>query len=78
MSIHQQPRTASPASWEYAPTRSINVGGTKFAYRELGPETGVPVIFLNHLAAELDRWDPSVVDGFAAKRRANMCGERRS
>src|SRR2546428_4364328 len=35
--------------------------------RELGPKTGVPVIFLTHLAAVLDNWDPRVVDGIAAK-----------
>ncbi len=29
----------------------------------------MPVIFLNHLAAELDRWDPRVVDGIASRRR---------
>jgi pimeloyl-ACP methyl ester carboxylesterase len=56
-------------SWRNAPTKSVEVSGTRFAYRELGTGTGVPVIFLNHLAAELDRWDPRVVDGIAAKRR---------
>ena len=40
-----------------------------FAYRDLGPRTGTPVIFLNHLAAVLDNWDPRVVDGIAAQRR---------
>ena len=50
------------------PTSTINVGGTIFAYRELGPKTGVPVIFLTHLTAVLDNWDPRVVDGIAAKR----------
>lgn len=50
------------------PTSTINVGGTVFAYRELGPKTGVPVIFLTHLTAILDNWDPRVVDGIAAKR----------
>jgi pimeloyl-ACP methyl ester carboxylesterase len=50
-------------------TKAVDVGGVKFAYRELGPDTGVPVIFLNHLAAELDRWDPRVVDGIASKHR---------
>ena len=25
--------------WENAPTRFVEVGGTKFAYRELGPDT---------------------------------------
>ena len=30
-----------------------------------GSKTGVPVIFLHHLTAGLDNWDPSVVDGIA-------------
>ena len=36
-------------------------------------DTGVPVIFLNHLAAEVDRWDPRVLDGIAAKYRVIAC-----
>lgn len=52
-----------------AATRVADVGGTSFAYRDLGPRTGTPVIFLNHLAAVLDNWDPRVVDGIAAHRR---------
>jgi len=36
----------------------------------------VPVIFLNHLAAELDRWDPRVVDGIAATRRVIVFDNR--
>lgn len=43
--------------------------GTRFVYRELGIDSGVPVIFLNHLAANLDNWDPRVVDGIAARHR---------
>src|SRR4051794_224709 len=50
-------------------TRTVEVGGTSFAYRDLGPRTGTPVIFLNHLAAVLDNWDPRVVDGIASQRR---------
>src|SRR5213076_2223132 len=56
-------------TWNDAPTHTINAGGVEFAYRELGPRTGVPVIFLTHLAAVLDNWDPRVVDGIAAKHR---------
>ena len=56
-------------SYAAAPTRTISVGGVDFAYRELGPATGVPVVFLNHLAAVLDNWDPRVVDGIAAHHR---------
>ncbi|KJK46326.1 alpha/beta hydrolase [Lentzea aerocolonigenes] len=52
-----------------APTKTIDAGGVTFAYRELGPQTGVPVVFLTHLAAVLDNWDPRVVDGIAAKHR---------
>ncbi|WP_294122529.1 alpha/beta hydrolase [Sphingomonas sp.] len=62
--------------WQNAPTKTVDVDGTKFAYRELGPESGVPVIFLNHLAAELDRWDPRVVDGIAAKRHVIVFDNR--
>jgi pimeloyl-ACP methyl ester carboxylesterase len=62
------PSTAATTTSRTAPTRTINVSGTRFAYRELGPRTGVPVIFLHHLMAVLDDWDPRVVDGIAAKR----------
>ena len=54
---------------ESAPTKFQKVGDIRFAYRELGTASGVPVIFLNHLAAVLDNWDPRVVDGIAAKHR---------
>ena len=56
-------------SYKDAPTHTISAGGVDFAYRELGPKTGVPVIFLTHLAAVLDNWDPRVVDGIAAHHR---------
>jgi len=69
MGMPQQSQTSSRIAWKNASTNSVDVGATKFVYRQLGPDTGVPVIFLNHLAAELDRWDPRVVDGIAAKHR---------
>ena len=56
-------------TWQTAPTHTINAGGVEFAYRQLGPSTGVPVVFLTHLAAVLDNWDPRVVDGIAAEHR---------
>src|SRR5438874_12346270 len=69
MTISQQAQTKSRITWTNASTRSVDVLGTKFVYRQLGTGSGVPVIFLNHLAAELDRWDPRVVDGIASRRR---------
>lgn len=59
----------SNANWKNVPTRTVNVGGVTFAYRELGPDSGVPVIFLHQLMAVLDDWDPRVIDGIAAQRR---------
>lgn len=59
----------SHVTWKNAPTRRIAVGGVSFAYRELGADSGVPVIFLHHLMAVLDDWDPRVIDGIAAQRR---------
>ena len=56
-------------TYKDAPTKPVDIGGTRFAYRELGPATGTPMIFLNHLAAVLDNWDPRVVDGIAATHR---------
>lgn len=53
-------------SWKTTPTKTIDVGGTSFTYRELGVPDGVPVVFLHHLTAVLDDWDPRVLDGVAA------------
>jgi pimeloyl-ACP methyl ester carboxylesterase len=66
----QEPTEATlKATWRNTPTQTINAGGVQFASREFGPSTGVPVVFLTHLAAVLDNWDPRVVDGIAARHR---------
>ena len=56
-------------TWVDVPTRTIDVEGVPFAYRDLGPVDGVPVVFLHHLMAVLDDWDPRVIDGIAAHHR---------
>ena len=56
-------------TWKDAPTRTITVDGVKFAYRELGSGSDVPVVFLHHLTAVLDDWDPRLIDGIAAHHR---------
>lgn len=53
------------AAYKDAPTRTIAAGGVTFAYRELGPRGGVPVVFFVHLAANMDNWDPRIVDPIA-------------
>src|SRR5215203_2338307 len=67
--VHAPTGAALNTTWKTAPTHTINAGGVEFGYRQLGPSTGVPVVFLPHLSAVLDNWDPRVVDGIAAKHR---------
>lgn len=52
-----------------SPTHAINVGGTVFAYRDLGPWGNVPLLLLNHWGAVLDNFDPRIVDGLASHHR---------
>lgn len=56
------------ANWKTAPTRHVEAAGTRFAYRRLGPDVGVPVVLLNHWGANLDNFDPRIVEGLAADR----------
>jgi pimeloyl-ACP methyl ester carboxylesterase len=56
-------------TWKNAPTRTVDVDGVTFAYRELGTGSDIPVVFLHHLTAVLDDWDPRVIDGIAAHHR---------
>lgn len=78
-------KAPSPPSSEYRPatewrnvrTQFISAGGVYYAYRELGQDQGgTPVVFLNHLAAVLDNWDPRVVDGIAAKHHVVVLDNR--
>jgi pimeloyl-ACP methyl ester carboxylesterase len=67
MNNQQEARNDVVRSYQDAPTRTITAGGVTFAYRELGPKTGIPVIFFVHLAGTLDNWDPAVIDPIAAE-----------
>ncbi|CAM2963086.1 alpha/beta hydrolase [Acinetobacter celticus] len=61
-------KTEKQYQWTTVPTQFISADGVSFAYREYGQQNGgTPVIFLNHLAAVLDNWDPRIIDGIAAK-----------
>ncbi|KQM93219.1 alpha/beta hydrolase [Sphingomonas sp. Leaf22] len=54
--------------WTSTPTRTIDAAGTQFAYRRLGPSHGVPLVLLNHWGANLDNFDPAIVDRLAEDR----------
>ncbi|EAP96977.1 possible peroxidase (Non-Heme peroxidase) [Janibacter sp. HTCC2649] len=63
-------------SYALAPSRTIAVGSTTYAYRELGPKGGIPVVFFVHLAATLDNWDPRIVDPIAQNRHVITFDQR--
>jgi pimeloyl-ACP methyl ester carboxylesterase len=65
MSTHHPSNDTVITAYKNAPARTITAGGVSFAYRELGPRGGVPVIFFVHLAANLDNWDPRIIDPIA-------------
>ena len=64
----QEARGGVVTSYKNAPTRTITAGGSTYAYRELGPKGGIPVVFFVHLAATLDNWDPRIIDPIAKNR----------
>ncbi|MDF3148654.1 MULTISPECIES: alpha/beta hydrolase [unclassified Streptomyces] len=68
MSSTDTPNEAVITSYAKAPARTVSAGGVTYAYRELGPKGGIPVVFFVHLAATLDNWDPRIIDPIAKGR----------
>ncbi|BCW62156.1 alpha/beta hydrolase [Arthrobacter sp. StoSoilB22] len=54
-------------SYLQVPAKTLTANGVSYAYREMGPKGGVPVVFLIHLAGTMDNWDPSIIDPIAEK-----------
>lgn len=63
-------------SYAKADTRTLNAGGVTYAYRELGPKGGIPVVFFVHLAATLDNWDPCIIEPIAKNRHVITFDQR--
>jgi pimeloyl-ACP methyl ester carboxylesterase len=51
-----------------AVTQYVQVGGTRYAYRRMGGQSGVPLIFLQNFRQGMDNTDPLLLDGFAQDR----------
>jgi pimeloyl-ACP methyl ester carboxylesterase len=51
-----------------APTRYVEAGGLRYAYRRFGADAGIPLLFLQHFRGGMDNWDPLLTDGFARDR----------
>src|SRR6201996_559029 len=58
----------SAADYLSAPNQFVNVGGVRFAYRELGQKSEYPLILLQHFRGSMDNWDPALIDALAKQR----------
>ncbi|ANB75902.1 hypothetical protein AYM40_26765 [Paraburkholderia phytofirmans OLGA172] len=56
-------------SHENAVTQFVDGKNAKYAYRIIGPQDGVPLVFVHRFRGTIDEWDPAVVNGFAKERR---------
>ncbi|WP_202368500.1 alpha/beta fold hydrolase [Pseudomonas sp. MWU318] len=61
--------TGASTPFSNAANQSIVVNGVRFAYRDIGPAIGVPLVLFNHWGAVLDNFDPAIIDGLAQTRR---------
>jgi pimeloyl-ACP methyl ester carboxylesterase len=58
--------TTQNSTYATVPTQFVTAAnGIKFAYRRLGAKKEIPIIYFNHLTANLDNCDPRVMDGMA-------------
>jgi len=58
----------SAASNVTAPTRFLEAGKERYAYRRFGAGSGLPLLCLQHFTGTLDNWDPAVTDPLASRR----------
>src|SRR6202034_1849809 len=56
-----------------APTRYVESGGTRFAYRRFGRPERPPLLFFQHFMGTLDDHDPALSDAFAEDREVILC-----
>jgi pimeloyl-ACP methyl ester carboxylesterase len=76
MSAKPDAPSGRPLPSSTAPTLTVTVDGADIAWRELGAaQPGTPtLVALTHLGANLDSWDPELVDALAADRHVVLLG----
>jgi pimeloyl-ACP methyl ester carboxylesterase len=51
---------------ETVPTQFVQTNGIRYAYRRFGKRGTIPLLFLGYFNANMDAWDPKVINGLAA------------
>jgi pimeloyl-ACP methyl ester carboxylesterase len=59
---------SSAVTHQTAPTRFVDAGGVRFAFRRFGVVGRPPLVMLQHFRGNLDNWDPALTDALAAER----------
>jgi pimeloyl-ACP methyl ester carboxylesterase len=61
--------TPTMQAYPQTPTEVVcAASGIDFAYRRVGNRGGIPLVLANYFSANMDDWDPLIVDGLAADR----------
>ena len=61
--------TPTTRTYSQTPTDVVRAAsGIDFAYRRVGNRGDIPLVLANYFAANMDDWDPLIVDGLAADR----------
>jgi pimeloyl-ACP methyl ester carboxylesterase len=58
----------SANSFQSAQTQYVEAQGVRYAYRELGNKSGIPLVMCHRFRGVMDDWDPALVDLLAAER----------
>ncbi len=60
--------TTSSYSPTTAKTQYVDAGTTRYAYRRIGTQQGVPLVLLHRFRATIDWWDPTFIEALAEER----------
>jgi pimeloyl-ACP methyl ester carboxylesterase len=67
MAVSTPMSTSTAQTYSQTATEVVRAAnGVDFAYRRVGNRGGIPLVLANYFAANLDDWDPLIVDGLAA------------
>jgi len=65
--VQTAPQPVAKDYHQSAETKFVNADGVKYAYRELGEKTGIPIVMISSLGSSMDDWDPAITNGLAQK-----------
>lgn len=64
ITLDPAPRLRAPT-----PTQFVEANGIRTAYRTLGPQDGIPLVFCQRFRGTMDEWDPAFLEALAPDRQ---------